>query len=639
MASGTSAVLVVSWWEIDAHPVPNAHQRRMHLLRDGLSKGLTALNVPHGHELVQAIPDDRTAAHDAIDRFARLDRPIIVCCDWMIPPEEFARLEDLHRSGDARVLIISVADTSSSLPAIVYHQSGVGGEVARHCLEAGYRRLIYIAPFRSSWSDARAEGVLAAARHARAPVHIEPSVAAPHERQHAQDSATEQELRLKRALDRSLLAMPLANDEYTAIIGCNDRAIWGIRALMPELCTGFAGFDDEVLTARQDITSARPPVEEMLHRGADFAARLWRGEHIPTFTELSWDLIARGSTRRSQASTTVRRRHDDGNPTRQFKPISDIVPATAPVVLITWGTVSLDNTNTRHHAQRLQRVTRSLTKSLARDEIAISILPIDLLDDTHEMSTQMHRAARCAVAGGAKVVIVQKFILTDEAESLLADARAGGRIHLVRSLTTNAPPDQIVVMQDQAAAGAMAAAHCLQQSYRRVLYLAPFSSYWSDERGLSARRALLLASSGLSTLLITPEVPEFDFNGFVGLDPDAQRRVIAQAFDAGCARLAELGKTSAPPAVIAANDEVALLLQSELSARGLRLGLDVGLLGFDDLPACAAAGITSLSPPMEAIGSELGRMVIRLLAGGSVPRRTSLPWTLIPRLSSVQASP
>ena len=630
-------MLLVSWWEPDAYPMPNANQRRMHMLRDGLSKGLTALNVPHGFELVQAIPDERTAAHDAIERFARLDRPTIVCCDWMIPPEEFARLEELHRSGDARVLIMSVADTASSLPAIVYHQSAVGGEVARHCLAAGYRRLLYIAPFRSSWSDARAEGVLAAARHARVPVHIEPSVAAPHERQHAQDSATEQELRLKRALDRSLLAMPLANDESTAIIGCNDRVIWGIRALRPDLCSGFAGFDDEVLTARQDITSARPPVEELCRRGADFAARLWRGEQIPTLTELSWDLIARSSTRRSQASTTVRRRHDDGNPTRQPKPISDIIPAIAPVALITWGQVLLRDTNTLHHAQRLQRVTHSLTKSLDRDEIELAILPIDLVDDTREMGVQMDRAARRAVKGGAKIVIIQELTLTDDAESMLADARADGRIHLVRSMTANATPDQPVVMHDQGAAGAMAAAHCLRQRYKRILYLAPFSSSWADERGLAARRALLLASSGLSTWLITPEVSEFDAGGFARLDLDARRRVVAQAFDAGCARLAELGPASAPPAVIAANDEVALLLQAELSARGLRLGIDVGLIGFDDLPACAAAGITSLSPPMEAIGSELGRIVIRLLAGGSVPRRTSLPWTLIPRLSSVQA--
>ena len=639
MAFVTSAVLVVSWWEPEDRLVPNANQRRRQLLRDGLSTRLIALNVPHGHELVQAIPDERSAVHDAIDRFIQLDRPIIVCCDWIIPPEEFARLEDLHRSGDARVLILSAADTANSLPAIVYHQSGVGGDVARHCLAAGYRRLIYIAPFRSPWSDARAEGILAAARHAGAPVHIEPTVAAPHERQHAHDSAPEQELRLKRALERSLVAMPFANDEYSAIIGCNDLTVWGIRALRPDLRTGFAGFDDEALSARQDLTSARPPVEELIRRGADFAARLWRGEYIPTLTELSWDLIARSSTRRAPASTSAPRLPDENVQARPLKPISDIVPASAPVALITWGAVLREDENTHHHAERLRRVTLSLTKSLAREHLELAILPIDLLDDAREMGRQMDRAARRVVKGGAKVVIIQELTLTNDAESLLAEARAGGRIHIVRSMTNDAPPDQPVVMHDQAAAGAMAAAHCLRQSYRRILYLAPFSSYWSDERGLSARRALLLASSGLSTLLITPEVPDLDAVGFVRLDPDARRRVVAHAFDSGYARLAELGDTLSPPAVIAANDEIALLLETELTARGLRLGSDVGLLGFDDLPACEAAGITSLSPPMEAIGSELCSVVMRLLAGGTVPRRTSLPWTLNARASSVQKSP
>jgi len=581
----------------------------MHVIREGLSKRLSALNVPHGHELVQAIPDQRTAAKHAIDRLTCLDRPVIVCCEWDIPPEEFARLEDLHRSGEARVLILSVDDTHVSLPAVVYQQSGVGGDVARHCLAAGYLRLIYIAAFRSPWSDARAEGVRSAARHARVPVHVEPSVAAPDLHRHAEDSPANQEQRLLRALDRSLAAMPSANDEYTAIIGCNDRTIWGIRALRPDLCTGFAGFDDEVSAARHDITSARPPLEELIRRGADFAARLWRGEHIPTLTELPWDLIARSSTRRSIASTTARRRHEDLVQPRKPKPISDVVPACPPVVLITWGAVPPQHANTRAHAGRLNRITHSLTKCLVRDQIEIAIMAIDLLADTHEMAEQMDRAARRAIKGGAKVVIIQELILTDQAELLLAEARAAGHLQIVRSLTTDAAPDQPVVLHDQGAAGAMAAAHCLRQNYRKMLYLAPFSSSWADERGISSRRALVLASSGISTLLITPEVPEFDSDGFLRLDEHARRQVIAQAFDAGCAQ-----------------------------ARGLRLGIDVGLVGFDDLPECAAAGITSLSPPMDAIGTELARVVMRLLAGGSAPRRTCLPWTLATRLSSVQAT-
>lgn len=637
MGSGTSAVLVVSWWEPDLHPVPSPLQRRMHAMRTGLSERLTALNVPHGQELVRAIPDARTAARQVIDRLCRLDRPVIVCCDWDIPPEEFARLEDLHRSGDARVLILSTAETQVSLPAIVYQQSGVGGDVARHCLAAGYQRLIYISPFRSTWSDARAEGVLSAARHARVPVHVEPSVAAPDLHRHGADSSVEQEQRLLRALDRSLAAVPLANDEYTAIIGCNDRIIWGLRALRPDLCTGFAGFDDEISTARHDITSARPPAEELIRRGAEFAARLWRGEHIPTLTELPWDLIARSSTRRSLVSTRVRRRHDDQLQSRKPKPISDVVPACPPVVLITWGAVSGQNANTIAHAGRLDRITNSLTRSLARDQVELAILPIDLLLNSDDMGQQMERAARRAVKGGAKVVIIQELTLTDQAEFLLAEERAAGRLQIVRSLTTNAAPDQPVVLHDQGAAGVMAAAHCLRQNYRRMLYLAPFSSSWSEERGLSSRRALVLASSGLSTLLISPEVPEFDSDGFLRLDQETRRRVVAQAFDAGCARLDALGGAASPPAVIAANDDVALLLLAELTARGLRIGIDVGLVGFDDLPECAEAGITSLSPPMEALGSELARVVMRLLAGGSVPRRTCLPWTLEARKSSVQA--
>jgi len=610
----------------------------MRALLDRLSARLTALNVPHRLELVPHSPDQNHAALALMERIGRLDRPVVICCDWHLDPESSARLETLHRSGDARVLLVSHDYVHSTLPAVTYQQAGVGSDVARHCLAAGYRRLLFLAPFRSAWSDARAEGILSAARHAGVPVHIEPSVVAPNENSHYQDAANAQDQRLRRALERCLKAWPDADDEFTALIGCTDRVALAVRGIRPDLRVGLAGFDDDGTSARHEMTSARPPADELALRAGEFAARLWRGQTIPTLTELPWDLVVRGSTRRAAASTGVRAQP----PTRRLAPSthpSDVFPTCPPVVLIGWGEHAHLSVDTRAHGERLTRIVRTLTSALAREHLELALLPIDFTGGPEAIRERMERAARRVIRGGAKVVIIQDLQLDAAADGLLTAEHVVGNLDIVHCLCSSVPTEHPVVMHDQGAAGALAAAHCLRQHYRRLLFLAPFASRWSEERGLAARRALLLASAGLSTLLITPEVPELDHAGFANLDRDTRQKIVAQAFDTGCARLTEMVGQATPPAVIAANDDVALLLHAELTARGLRSGIDVGLVGFDDSPEAAVADLTSLVPPLDSMGTEVARIVIRLLAGGSVPRRTCLPWTIATRLSSVQAPP
>ena len=505
-------------------------------------------------------------------------------------------------------------------------------------MAAGYRRILYFSPFRTAWADARAEGVAAAAHLAGIPVQVEPSVAAPLDWQHLRQDSLEQAQRLRRALRRGLAALPAGDEEDTAIIACNDRVALALRAVQSGLRCGLAGFDDDPSGAHHDLTTARPPAEELAKRAAELAARLWRGEPIPTLTELPWDLVIRGSTRRGHTSAAIlspaaTQRIDNSTIAESF------IVACPPVVVLTWGEITGLDANTLAHSLRLKQSVDSLMAALQHERVEMAVLPIDFTGEPGAIDRRMQRAVRRVIGGGAKAVIIQELILPAEAEAALAAEQAAGRLHIVRSLTASTANDQPTVLFDQVAAGALAATHCLRQRYKRLLYLSPFSAPWAAERGLSVRRALLLASAGLTPLLMTPEVPEFDHGGFLKLDAAARQRLVAEAFDAGCERLAKLQGASVPPAVIAANDDIALLLLDELEARGLRSGIDVGVVGFDDLPESAARGLTSLAPPMTAMGNELARVITRLFAGGTVPRRTCLPWTISPRQSSMLEHP
>lgn len=88
-------------------------------------------------------------------------------------------------------------------------------------------------------------------------------------------------------------------------------------------------------------------------------------------------------------------------------------------------------------------------------------------------------------------------------------------------------------------------------------------------------------------------------------------------------------------AVYCCNDRVALGLYHALRQRGGRVGEDLSLIGFDDLPWCAY-----LDPPLTTVrqdGREMGRAaareVLAQLAGARAPQRHTLPTQLVVRAS------
>ncbi|MFF4182723.1 LacI family DNA-binding transcriptional regulator [Streptomyces sp. NPDC001691] len=114
-------------------------------------------------------------------------------------------------------------------------------------------------------------------------------------------------------------------------------------------------------------------------------------------------------------------------------------------------------------------------------------------------------------------------------------------------------------------------------------------------------------------------------------------------FQAASGRLATerfLALPEPPDAVFAADNLMTLGALDALRARGLRIGEDIALAAFDDIP-----WFVHTDPPVTAIAQptgELGRAAVRALADlieGRTPRSVTLPASLVVRRSCGEGAP
>jgi len=159
------------------------------------------------------------------------------------------------------------------------------------------------------------------------------------------------------------------------------------------------------------------------------------------------------------------------------------------------------------------------------------------------------------------------------------------------------------VRYDSANAGYVAADHLLRQGYRRLGFFAPFRSTWSDERLNGVREAV-------------------------------RREYSRRASDAYLNKIDKLRV-----GIVAANDHAALGLLQGAEQRALVAGRDFGLVGFDDIPQSREVGLTSLRPPLEAMGAEAGRVIRQVVTGVKAPAQVVLQSQIVSRKSSLFAGP
>lgn len=192
-------------------------------------------------------------------------------------------------------------------------------------------------------------------------------------------------------------------------------------------------------------------------------------------------------------------------------------------------------------------------------------------------------------------------------------------------------PPLAQVYYDNRFAGYQAAQHLLRQGYRHLVFLAPFADGWLTERVQGAQSAVRQAGLPEDALCLYPAGPQAEsYNRFASSACvyDLAQTAFTQGWDAVCP-----GSTG-PWGIITPNDHMAYAVLDAARAHGQVAGSDFGLVGFDDDPRSCVVGLTTVRPPVEAMGEEAALLLLRSLARNTKGQVVRLRSHLIPRAST-----
>ena len=192
-------------------------------------------------------------------------------------------------------------------------------------------------------------------------------------------------------------------------------------------------------------------------------------------------------------------------------------------------------------------------------------------------------------------------------------------------------PPLAQVYYDNRYAGYQAAQHLLNVGYRRLTFLAPFSGSWVSERIEGARDAIRHAGGPHEMLRVFPS--EAAPGAYIHDNTSQIAYATAiKAFDA--IDFLAGGDTGEPWGIIAPNDHAAFAILEAASERGRAPGIEFGLVGFDDDPMSCAVGLTTIRPPVEAMGEAAAKLLLRAIGGERGSSHVRLRSHLIQRSST-----
>jgi DNA-binding LacI/PurR family transcriptional regulator len=187
-------------------------------------------------------------------------------------------------------------------------------------------------------------------------------------------------------------------------------------------------------------------------------------------------------------------------------------------------------------------------------------------------------------------------------------------------------PGAFFVGIDDRGGARLAAEHVAQLGHERVAVIIDSIGY-DGRRGLASPDRIATAVHRISRERVAGYFEGLPAGGDgvpVYETPANEQRVAADAVDALLAR------DQPPTALLCATDVIALGAIEALRARGLRVPQDVSVTGYDDIPAAAGAGLTTIRQPLV----EKGRQAGRLLLEANTEREVILPLELVVRGST-----
>ena len=139
--------------------------------------------------------------------------------------------------------------------------------------------------------------------------------------------------------------------------------------------------------------------------------------------------------------------------------------------------------------------------------------------------------------------------------------------------------------------GVIVAEYLLQKGFKKIIYY-KFGEkfYWEEERERGLQFGLMRSSEGK----IHADIIELS---------SIKEDII----------LGQIKSSSEECAVVAANDEIAARLSDAATQKKIKPGVDFGLMGFDDNIKYRKYNLTTVSQPLEKIGTKLSELVINNL--------------------------
>lgn len=257
---------------------------------------------------------------------------------------------------------------------------------------------------------------------------------------------------------------------------------------------------------------------------------------------------------------------------------------------------------------------RGVSSVAERHQTGLLLVPLDE-EDTDAACT----ATRQAVVDGFCLECV------DEASPVVDVILSRG----LPTVTTTRPVarDLRFVGIDERAAAADAAAHLARLGHRRVTVVVDGRPPFGEVGPVPLERAVEEAvdrNAALRVLGFRDGLPGAD------LDVVAARRNARGDGQEVAAAL--LDRRDRPTAVLTVSDVLALGVLDALHQRGLAPGRDVSVVGFDDVPAAADAGLTTVRQPVHEKGRRAGLV---LLEPDALPSPdTVLPTELVVRATT-----
>ncbi len=187
---------------------------------------------------------------------------------------------------------------------------------------------------------------------------------------------------------------------------------------------------------------------------------------------------------------------------------------------------------------------------------------------------------------------------------------------------------QVSYSQEQA--GFTAGDHLLAMGYRHIVAIRAVDAVWCDQRITGVAAALRARSlAGQAALeIVDAALPLTESHG-------VSDKALGEAADGYLELMCKASWWGRQPTGVAMpSDRYALALLGAMRRRGIVPGRQVGVLGFNDSGPARMAGLTSVRPPLEALGAWAAEAVLRSAGQPLMVTQTILPSTVTARDST-----